>query len=62
MFFLRYDEYIYEYIMMWRLPKMEVPQNHGFQYQNGLVTWMIWGYTYFRKPRGIQCNGDGMTG
>ena len=33
----------------WRFHKMEVPQNHGFQYSSSLIL-DDWGYPYFRKP------------
>jgi hypothetical protein len=30
-------------------PEME-PQNHGFQYSNGLISSMIWGVADFDEP------------
>ena len=29
---------------------MRVPQNRWFIMENPIIKWMIWGYTYFRKP------------
>ena len=39
-------------VSIWRLPKMgiQIPQNHGFQYSDGPMTWMICGTPTFGDP------------
>lgn len=44
------EEPTFSYIDKGGVLQMVIPNKHGFQYENCLITWMIWGYlSWLRK-------------